>query len=132
MARSTTRPSSDLGQARIGSGARVHGRIAGDGDLTIEGRVEGDIFLRGELTVDASGSVEAETVEADEITVSGTLQGELRVKGAVRALSGARVRGNVQGGSFALEDGAEFSGRVELDFELPAELEDAQPARGRR
>ncbi len=134
-ARSSTRNSSPEGEARIGSGAKVHGRIAGDGDLTVEGRVEGDIVLRGQLTVAGGGEVSAETVEADEVTVAGVLEGDLRVKGPVRALSGARIRGNVQGGSLALEDGAEFSGRIDLDFELPAELAGAQPTsagRGRR
>jgi len=123
MARSTTRNSSNQDEARIGSGAKVHGRIAGDGDLTVEGRVDGDIALRGILTIEEGGTVAAETVEADEITVAGTLEGELRVKGPVRALAGARVRGNVHGGSLALEEGAEFTGRVDFDFDLPAELE---------
>ncbi|WP_394844341.1 polymer-forming cytoskeletal protein [Pendulispora brunnea] len=133
MARSTTRNSSDLqGEARIGSSAKVHGRIAGEGDLTVEGRVEGDIVLRGQLTIAEGGTVAAETVEAEEITVSGVLEGELRVRGPVRALAGSRVRGNVTGGSLALEEGAEFAGRVEIEFELPAELESAPVARGGR
>jgi len=129
MARTTTRNSSDEGEARIGSGARVHGRISGDGDLTVEGRVEGDIVLRGQLTVTDGGSVTAETVEAEEITVSGVLEGELRVQGPVRALAGSRVRGNVHGGNLALEEGAEFAGQVDFDFELPAELESAATGR---
>jgi len=132
MARSTTRNSSDQGEARIGSSAKVHGRIAGEGDLTVEGHVEGDIVLRGQLTIAEGGTVAAETVEADEITVSGVLEGELRVRGPVRVLAGSRVRGNVTGASLALEDGAEFAGRVDIEFELPAELESATPARGRR
>ncbi|WP_394824043.1 polymer-forming cytoskeletal protein [Pendulispora albinea] len=128
MARSTTRNTSDESEARIGSGAQVRGRIAGDGDLTVEGRVEGDIVLRGLLTIAEGGTVAADTVEAEEITVAGTLEGELRVKGPVRALAGARVRGNIRGGNLALEEGAEFSGRVDFDFELPAELESGAPA----
>ena len=41
--------------------------------------------------------------------------------GAVRIESGARVRGDVSG-EFSLEEGAEFVGSIDADFEMPAEL----------
>jgi cytoskeletal protein CcmA (bactofilin family) len=112
------------GDARIGANAKVHGRIAGDGDLTVEGRVDGDIALRGELTVADGGVVAAEHIEADGITVAGRLEGEMHVSGVVRVLAGARIKGDVlNGGTLSLEEGAEFAGRIENEFDLPPELE---------
>ena len=49
MAR-TTAQASGAREAVIGRTTRVRGRVFGDGDLVVEGNVEGDITLRGDLT----------------------------------------------------------------------------------
>ena len=107
--------------SRVGSAARIRGRVHGDGNLTIEGQVEGDIALGGELTIAAGGSA-ASNVEAESVVIAGTLEGDVSARGAVRILSGARVRGNLSGAQVSVEDGAELAGRLECEFELPAEL----------
>jgi len=101
MARTTTRTSG--GEAVIGRSTRIRGRISGDGDLVIEGNVEGD-------------------VDVGTVTVRGEVEGDIRARGTVRVESGARVRGDVSGESFSLEEGAEFVGNIAADFDLPAEL----------
>jgi cytoskeletal protein CcmA (bactofilin family) len=103
MARSTT-PRQDAREAVIGRSTRIRGRISGDGDLVIEGNVEGDI-----------------DVGAGAVTVRGEVEGDIRARGAVRIESGARVRGDVSG-ELSMEEGAEFVGNIEADFEMPAEL----------
>ncbi len=106
----------------IGSAARIRGRVLGEGDLIIEGHLEGDITLRGDLTIVAGGSA-ASNVDASSVTVAGTLEGDVS-SASVRITAGARVHGNVTSGQIAIEDGAEFAGRLECEFELPAELND--------
>lgn len=118
QARTTTRN----GEARIGSGARVRGRIQGDGDLVIEGLVEGDVTLRGDLTIALGASVSSEVVEAHAVTIAGSLVGELTATGPVRIAAGARVRGNVKSSAVMIDDGARFTGRLDCDFDLPPEL----------
>jgi cytoskeletal protein CcmA (bactofilin family) len=113
---------SDVGrEAVIGRTTRVRGRIEGDGDLVVEGAVEGDIALRGDLRVADGGRV-ASNVEADAVTVEGELEGDIRARGVVRVGASARLRGDIRGESIAIEEGAELSGRLDADFELPSEL----------
>ena len=39
----------------IGRGVRVRGRIQGEGELSIEGHVEGEIAVSGDVIVEAGG-----------------------------------------------------------------------------
>jgi cytoskeletal protein CcmA (bactofilin family) len=116
--------SGDGREAVIGRTTRVRGRVSGDGDLVIEGNVEGDITVRGDLTI-AEGGRATSTVDADAVTLRGELDGDVRARGLVRIEAGARVRGDVQGESLSLEEGAELVGRLDFAFELPAELSGA-------
>ena len=52
----------------------------------------------------------------------GEVEGDIRARGAVRIEAGARVRGDITGDSIALEEGAELSGNLLAEFELPPEL----------
>jgi cytoskeletal protein CcmA (bactofilin family) len=108
-------------EAVIGRTTRVRGKVSGDGDLLIEGNVEGDISVRGDLTV-AEGGRATSSVEAQAVTLRGELEGDVVASGVVRIETGARVRGDVKGESVAIDEGAEFVGRLDADFELPAEL----------
>jgi len=119
MARTTTR--TDAREAVIGRSTRVRGKIAGDGDLLVDGSIEGDVTIRGDLTV-SSGATLASNVDANAVTVRGDVEGDIAARGMVRIEAGARVRGDISGESFALEEGAEFAGRLDAQFDLPAEL----------
>ncbi len=124
QARTTNRS----GEARIGASARVRGRIHGDGDLVVEGQVEGDVSLRGELTIAEGGSLSSDEVEAHAVTIAGTVEAEVAASGPVRLTPTARVRGNLRGSAVVIDEGARFAGRLDCDFELPPELGGASRA----
>lgn len=127
MARART---SSGGEAVIGRSTRVRGRISGDGDLRIDGSVEGDITIGGDLVV-TEGARAASNVVAGAVTGGGELEGDIRASGLVAIAAGARVRGDIQGDLVAIDDGAEYVGRLSADFELPAELGGASSGRRR-
>ena len=54
--------------------------------------------------------------------VLGNAKGDVRSKGSVFVGSGGTLSGDVEADSFAMEDGANFSGRVEADVDLPDAL----------
>jgi cytoskeletal protein CcmA (bactofilin family) len=132
MAQTRTAASASEGrEARIGAGARVRGRVVGDGNLVVEGRVEGQLAIRGDLTIVEGATVTSEAVEAHAVTIAGTLEGDVSATGAVRIASGARVRGNMRGTAVSIEDGARYSGRLDCEFDLPPELGGGSRSEGR-
>jgi cytoskeletal protein CcmA (bactofilin family) len=123
MAQARTTPrSGDSREGRIGRGTRVRGRVHGEGDLLIEGTLEGELGIRGDLTIAEGAEVTSPAVEAHAVTIAGVFTGDIAASGAVQLGAAARVRGNVRGAAFSMEDGARYSGRLECDFDLPPEL----------
>jgi cytoskeletal protein CcmA (bactofilin family) len=100
--------------------------------LLVLGHIEGDVSLGGDLHVGESARLVA-SVEADSVDVAGSIEGDVMAKGTVNVRRGATLRGNVHGASIAIEEGAEFAGRLHAEFDLPAELRGAATgARDRR
>ena len=113
----------DTNGSVLGRGTRVRGRIQGDGDLRVEGTVEGDIAISGELLIDEGAEIQG-NVDAAVVTISGAITGDVASRGGIVVRASAKVSGNMGSPEVTLEEGADFSGRIEADFELPAELLD--------
>jgi cytoskeletal protein CcmA (bactofilin family) len=109
-------------QAIIGPTTHIIGRLAGRGDLKIEGKVEGDVELEGSVIVAQSAFVSAPKIAVIELTVEGQVQGDVKATGAVILRAGSELAGDVVAEQIALEDGARFAGKIQMDVQLPSEL----------
>lgn len=88
----------------------VTGNIRTQGDVQIEGEVEGDIRAH-HLTVGESATIRGE-IMAEEVIVNGRVVG--RVRGLkVRLSATARVEGDIIHKTIAIEAGAHFEGSVQ-------------------
>jgi cytoskeletal protein CcmA (bactofilin family) len=91
------RPAPDVAEIAPGGGGRtvvgahtlIRGTLKGDGPLLVRGTVEGEIAVRGGLTVAPSGRVEAE-VEARSVELEGEVRGSMRATARV-ALSASGI-----------------------------------------
>lgn len=105
----------------IGKGITIRGSLSGAGDLVIEGRVEGQIALKNLLTIEGSGTVEAD-IRADELTINGTAAGNIDAVTRVAINSSAKVNGDIKAPRIVIEDGAVFNGSIEMDVKLPDDI----------
>lgn len=112
----------------IGPGITIRGTISGDEDLTVEGRVEGAIRLTKSLDV-AQGAHIAATVDATQVDVNGTVHGDISAPDGVIIESGAEVVGDVTSQRFSLAEGGRYTGRVQMDFEVPGGEPEPRTAR---
>ena len=97
----------------LGGGMTVTGDVTGEGELRIEGRVEGSVSTSGRVLVDASGQVEG-GIEAEEVVASGKVSGNIKASGAVRLKKGCRVEADVEAPKIELEEGGTVNGRLTM------------------
>jgi cytoskeletal protein CcmA (bactofilin family) len=116
-----TRQQSVAGEAMtvIGPNLHVNGRIEGEEDLRIEGRVEGAVSLTETLFV-AEGGVVAAKVAARDVVVSGIVVGNVSATNSVTLNPGAKLVGDIATPRLIISDGAAFRGNVAMDGETPA------------
>jgi cytoskeletal protein CcmA (bactofilin family) len=98
----------------IGPGLKIRGEISGSADLHIEGEAQGQIRLSGgRVSVGPSGNVQAD-IDAREISIEGSLQGNLKASESVRLGPSSKVQGSVIAPRIGIEDGARLRGKVEM------------------
>ena len=115
-------------QTIIGAGTTVRGTVAGNENLTIQGRLEGALSLEGKLSITAGGSVEADvTVQA--AWIQGLLLGNIDATGKVHIASGGRVVGDIRAAQVVIEEGAAFNGAVDMgEFDVSVDAPQPQIA----
>jgi cytoskeletal protein CcmA (bactofilin family) len=99
----------------IGPTLVFKGELSADEDLVIEGHVEGTIaHHRKRLTVGEKGRVKAD-IHAKSVIVFGKLVGNIHSEGIVSLANGSDVNGDIFCARIAIEDGARFKGKIDLD-----------------
>ena len=99
----------------IGRSCTVRGEITGEGDVRIDGTLEGSVQVPGaRITVGPEAKVKAQ-LGGQEIVVAGLVEGELRAAGRVELRSTATLIGNVFAARFSVEDDATVRGHVDLN-----------------
>jgi cytoskeletal protein CcmA (bactofilin family) len=106
--------------ACLGSTIVVKGEISSDEDLQIDGKVEGNISLRGHrLTVGRTAQLNSE-INAREVIVYGNASGNLRARDRVEIKRDGQVIGDITTTRISIEDGAYFKGRIEIERAQPS------------
>jgi cytoskeletal protein CcmA (bactofilin family) len=98
----------------ISAGLKIKGDITGTSDLTIDGEAQGKVRLtNGRVTVGPKGRVIAD-IDAREIVVNGTVQGNLKASDSVRLGPSGHVEGSILTARIGIDDGARLRGNVEM------------------
>ena len=101
----------------IGENISIEGDIRGREDLLIQGSVKGSVQLeKHHLTVGPKGQVEAE-INADSVTISGRLIGNIKALGKVEITREADFTGEIKAKRISVEDGAYLKAVIELERE---------------
>ncbi|MEQ8250266.1 MAG: polymer-forming cytoskeletal protein [Oceanibaculum nanhaiense] len=105
----------------ISANLRITGNLESEGDIQIDGVVEGDI-RSSSLTVSDSATVRG-AIEADTVAIAGSVTGQIKAK-TVTLQRTARVIADIVQESLSIEPGAYFEGNTRrIAQEAPRKLE---------
>ena len=98
----------------IDQGLVVTGDIFGEDTLTIKGTVKGTVVLqKGDVHIEQGGFVEG-GVFAENIIVHGEVHGNVTALTSLHITVSSKILGNMKAAKIAIDDGAMFSGGMEI------------------
>ena len=113
--------------AHIGKSVIIKGELSGSEDLYVDGQVEGSIELPGNrLIIGPHGQVRA-NVNAKGVIVQGKLDGNIRASERAELTKSAIAVGDIVTQRIAIEEGAYFKGKVDIQKDM-AKTDGAKPA----
>jgi len=118
--------SNDVNNTVVGPSILISGRLTGDEDLTVRGRVEGELTLSRTLIVEPSGVVKANVAVRNAI-VSGVVVGNINATESVELTREGRMVGDIHAPRVIIVDGASFRGRVDMGDVEPGRLPSERP-----
>jgi len=99
----------------IGTSLFISGEVTSQEDITIHGRVKGQIRMQeGALLIAPTGSVDAD-VEGARVTIQGTLAGNVAAAERIELTPTADVSGMLTTCAILMHDGATFNGSIDID-----------------
>lgn len=99
--------------SRLAAGFFLKGEVNSEGDIRIDGTVEGDIKSSGRIVVGEGASVKGR-IFCSVLDFAGTLDGEVYVKDTLSIKKSADIKGNVFTGKIQVELGASINGSFKM------------------
>lgn len=98
----------------LARGTRLTGEIETEGDIRIDGYLNGKVRAKGKVVIGAEGCVEGQ-VDCKSIDVSGELKANLVTEEITVLKSTAKVTGDIFTPKISIEPGAVFVGHCKMD-----------------
>src|SRR3989338_4776645 len=103
----------------IGPSVKVKGDFNAQGNIIVEGIVDGNLKTAGNLEVGGKAKITA-NLEAREAKVGGEIKGNIKTKGFLEITATAKIFGDIEAASLSVERGVVLNGKCVM----PAGVED--------
>jgi len=110
----------------VGESVMVSGRLMGEEELSVKGRVNGELELTKTLVVESSGIIKAE-VSVKDAVINGAVVGNVTASERVELTQGGRMVGDIRAPRVVLVEGASFKGRIQMGEGGPRAERTARP-----
>ncbi|MCX6795538.1 MAG: polymer-forming cytoskeletal protein [Candidatus Falkowbacteria bacterium] len=101
----------------IGGSIKVKGNFHGQGNIVIEGRLEGSLKTNASLFVGEQAKIVA-NIEAQDAIINGEVYGEIKIKKYLSLGSTAKIFGDIQYAEISVEHGATINGQLTVKAEV--------------
>lgn len=97
----------------IGTGTLIKGEILCDGDIRIDGGLNGNLTTKGKVVVGTSGNVNGE-INCKNSDISGKVDGKIKVSELLSLKATAKISGDIITNKLAIEPNAIFTGTCNM------------------
>jgi cytoskeletal protein CcmA (bactofilin family) len=97
----------------LSSDVEIKGSIKFQNELTVDGKIEGEINSAGVLTVGENAEIKGE-IKTKSVTVYGKVHGNITVEDRCELKGRASLYGDLKATRLVIEDGATFVGKSEV------------------
>ena len=98
----------------LSSDVEIKGNLKFSGELTLEGKLEGEINTDGTLHLGESGVING-NLSVSSIIVRGKINGNVTAKDKIEIKSKAEVFGDVRAAKLVIEEGVTFVGKTQVN-----------------
>ncbi len=95
----------------IGASIRVKGNFQGQGNIIIEGILEGSLKTEANLFIGDSAKIVA-NIESKDASINGEVKGNIKSHGYLALGSTAKIIGDIQYNEISIEKGATINGQL--------------------
>lgn len=97
----------------IGASIKVKGNFQGQGNIVIEGSLEGSLKTNANVFIGEKAKVVA-NIESKDAIINGELKGNVKTHGYLALGENAKIFGDIQYGEMSIEKGAVINGQLLL------------------
>jgi cytoskeletal protein CcmA (bactofilin family) len=98
----------------IAAGTTLKGDITSNGDIRIDGTLQGNIHCTAKVVIGANGNVEGD-ISGQQADIMGKVNGTIKVKELLQLKGGSQVNGNLYATKLQIEPSASFNGQCHMN-----------------
>ena len=115
----------------VSESTSIRGKVHGEGDLEVRGRIEGEVDVTGELVI-ADGAMLKASLRGGRVVIRGAVVGDVSATEAIVLEETARVVGNLTAERIAIALGAQIRGELAMDVGMEEPSTARRPAAAAR
>lgn len=93
----------------IGVGTNIKGDISSEGDIRIDGNIEGKVISKSKIAMGISAIIQGD-VNARSADISGKIIGDIEITETLYLRASSKITGNIKTNKLVIESGSEFNG----------------------
>ena len=97
----------------LGPRDRVIGQLYVEGDLRVQGTVEGEVVVTGDIEIDDTAKVKA-SVSGSDVSIRGQMNGPVTARRRLLVASSGTLIGDVRVARLIVKDGATLTGHISM------------------
>lgn len=105
----------------ISAGVLIEGKITTNGNIRIDGNINGDVLADGNITVGETGEINGE-ITGEMVNIGGSVNGAVNAREKLTLEGKSHLKGDLVTKILVIEAGASFEGRSSMSGTRTAEL----------